>query len=84
MRLVFDPQALEDLQYWTRIDKRKAIKILDLLDSILLDPFSGIGKPEPLKHDYAGSWSRRIDQEHRVVYKVANDELIVQSCRFHY
>lgn len=84
MRLVFDPQALEDLQYWTRIDKRKAIKILDLLDSILRDPFSGIGKPEPLKHDYAGSWSRRIDQEHRVVYKVANDELIVQSCRFHY
>ena len=84
MRLVFDPQALDDLQYWTRTDKRKAIKILDLVDNALSMPFSGIGKPEPLKHEYTGAWSRRIDQEHRLVYKAVNDELIVLSCRYHY
>nr|VFK34745.1 MAG: toxin YoeB [Candidatus Kentron sp. MB]VFK76920.1 MAG: toxin YoeB [Candidatus Kentron sp. MB] len=84
MRLIFDPQAFDDLQYWVQIDRKKALKILHLVDNALLTPFSGIGKPEPLKHIYSGAWSRRIDQEHRLVYKVVNDELIVLSCRYHY
>nr|VFK29202.1 MAG: toxin YoeB [Candidatus Kentron sp. MB] len=84
MRLIFDPQAFDDLQYWVQTDRKKALKILHLVDNALLTPFSGIGKPEPLKHIYSGAWSRRIDQEHRLVYKVVNDELIVLSCRYHY
>ena len=62
MRLELDPQALEDLQFWVKNDARKSRKILDLIDAALRDPFTGIGKPEPLKHDLAGCWSRRIDQ----------------------
>ncbi len=84
MRLVFDPLAIKDLQHWTRMDKKKASKILDLIDNALQTPFTGLGKPEPLKYEYAGLWSRRIDQEHRLVYKVEGDELIVLSCRYHY
>ncbi len=84
MRLVFDPLALKDLQYWTRTDKKKATKILDLIDNTLETPLKGLGKPEPLKYGYAGSWSRRIDQEHRLVYKVEGDELIILACRYHY
>nr|VFK47751.1 MAG: toxin YoeB [Candidatus Kentron sp. TC] len=84
MRLVFDPQAFEDLRYWVRVDRKKAEKILHLVDSTLLTPFSGVGKPEPLKHICAGAWSKRIDHEHRLVYKVVDNELIVLSCRYHY
>ena len=84
MRLELDPQALEDLQYWIKADARKSRKILDLIDAALHDPFGGIGKPEPLKHDLAGCRSRRIDQEHRLVYQVQNDALVVLSCRYHY
>ncbi|MEL6723250.1 MAG: Txe/YoeB family addiction module toxin [Pseudomonadota bacterium] len=84
MRLELDPQALEDLRYWIKADTRKSRKILDLIDAALRDPFSGIGKPEPLKYDLAGCWSRRIDQEHRLVYQVQNEALIVLSCRYHY
>nr|VFJ55753.1 MAG: toxin YoeB [Candidatus Kentron sp. DK] len=68
MRLVFDPHALDDLRYWVRVDRKRAKKILDLVDSVLLDPFSGIGKPEPLKHLSSSAWSRRVDHEHRLVY----------------
>ena len=84
MRLEVDPQALEDLQFWTKTDARKSRKILDLIDAALRDPFEGIGKPEPLKHSLAGCWSRRIDHEHRLVYRVGNDALMVLSCRYHY
>ena len=84
MRLVFDPTALEHLRYWTEIDRRKALKILDLIEASLKSPFEGIGKPEPLRFDLAGAWSRRIDQEHRLVYKVEKYELRVMSCRYHY
>lgn len=84
MRLVFDPTALEHLRYWTEIDRRKALKILDLIEASLKSPFEGIGKPEPLRFDLLGAWSRRIDQEHRLVYKVEKDELRVISCRYHY
>ena len=84
MQLVFDPTALEHLRFWTETDRRKALKILDLIEATLKSPFEGIGKPEPLRFDFAGAWSRRIDQEHRLVYRVENDELRVMSCRYHY
>lgn len=84
MRLVFDPKALEQLRYWTETDRRKVTKILDLIEATLKSPFEGIGKPEPLKFELAGAWSRRIDQEHRLVYKVEKGELLVLACRYHY
>ena len=84
MRLVFSPKALEHLRYWTDTDRRKALKIFDLIDTTLKSPFEGIGKPEPLKFELSGSWSRRIDQEHRLVYKVERGELFILSCRYHY
>ena len=84
MRLVFDKDATEDFRFWIETDRRKALKILDLIDAALKDPFSGIGKPEPLKYDFQGAWSRRIDQEHRLVYRVEKGELIVLACRYHY
>lgn len=84
MRLIFDPTALDHLRYWNEMDRRKALKILDLIEATLKFPFEGIGKPEPLRFDLTGCWSRRIDQEHRLVYKVEKDELCVMSCRYHY
>jgi toxin YoeB len=84
MRLVFDPHALQDLRHWIDTDRRKALKIIDLIEAVLKSPFEGIGKPEPLRHELAGCWSRRIDQEHRLVYRVASGELIVLACRYHY
>ena len=84
MRLEIDPQALEDLRFWTKTDARKSRKILELIDAALRDPFRGLGKPEALKHDLAGCWSRRIDHEHRLVYRVENDVLVVLSFRYHY
>ena len=84
MRLVFDPKALEQLRYWTETDRRKATKILDLIEATLKSPFEGIGKPEPLKFELASCWTRRIDQEHRLVYKVEKGELFVLACRYHY
>jgi toxin YoeB len=84
MRLVFDPNALQDLRHWIDTDRRKALKIIDLIEAVLKSPFDGIGKPEPLKFELAGCWSRRIDQEHRLVYKVDKSELIILACRYHY
>jgi toxin YoeB len=84
MRLAFDPNALEDLRYWIDKDRRKALKIIDLIDATLKSPFEGIGKPEPLKFELAGCWSRRIDQEHRLVYKVEKSEITILACRYHY
>jgi toxin YoeB len=84
MRLVFDPKALEHLRYWTETDRRKALKIMDLIEATLRQPFEGVGKPEPLKFELASCWSRRIDQEHRLVYKVEKNELIILACRYHY
>ena len=84
MLLVFDPKALEQLRYWTETDRRKATRILDLIEATLKSPVEGIGKPEPLKFELASCWSRRIDQEHRLVYRVEKGELIVLACRYHY
>ena len=69
---------------WTVHDKKIAKKIMDLVKDIQRTPFTGLGKPEPLKHDLSGFWSRRITDEHRLVYKVEKEEIIIASCKFHY
>ncbi len=84
MRLIFDKDATADLRYWIETDRRKALKILDLVQAALKNPFEGIGKPEPLKHELQGCCSRRIDPEHRLVYKVVKDDMIVLGCKYHY
>ena len=81
---VFHPELIEDLQYWVERDRRIALKALDLIEAILREPFSGIGKPEPLKHRLAGAWSRRLTQEHRIVYIVGKDRIEFVQARFHY
>jgi toxin YoeB len=84
LKLVFDPNALEDLRHWINTDRRKALKTVDLIESALATPFDGLGKPEPLKFELAGCWSRRIDLEHRLVYKIERDSLVIMACRYHY
>ncbi|MEQ8477697.1 Txe/YoeB family addiction module toxin [Fulvivirga sp.] len=84
MVLTFTENAWEDYLYWQKIDKKTVKKINELIKEIKRDPFHGIGKPEPLKYDLAGYWSRRIDQEHRLVYKVVDEDLQVYACRYHY
>jgi toxin YoeB len=82
--LEFDIAGLEDLAWWIEKDRKKALRIIDLIKEIRRDPFKGIGKPEPLKHEFAGLWSRRIDQEHRLVYDVKVDKIRILACRYHY
>ena len=84
MRLVFEERAFEDLQYWTKHDRKALTKILHIIEHAQRSPFSGVGKPEPLRHQLAGYWSRRITHEHRLVYRVTDDELVIISCRYHY
>jgi len=84
MRLEFDPHGLEDLLFWKKTDKKKLRRIMNLLASIERTPFTGIGKPESLKYELSGCWSRRIDYKHRLVYKVVKDTIIILSCRYHY
>ena len=80
----FLDSAFSEYRQWEKDDKKVFDKINSLITEILRDPFHGTGKPEPLKWDWAGHWSRRIDQEHRLVYKVLNDQIIIASCKFHY
>ncbi len=82
--LEFDIAALEDLAWWIRQDRNKALRIVNLIKEVLRDPFKGIGKPEPLKHELKGCWSRRIDQEHRLVYEVTEEKIRILACRYHY
>ncbi len=84
MNIIFSKNAWEDYLSWQKEDKKILRKINELIKVIQRTPFEGIGKPEPLKYDLAGLWSRRIDREHRLVYKVESDELSIYSCRFHY
>ena len=84
MNLQFDDNAIEELKYWVGTDKKKALKILNLIEEVSKTPFSGLGKPEPLKYTLQGCWSRRIDQEHRLVYQVSGDVIRILSCRYHY
>ena len=84
MRIVFSKNAWEDYTSWLQIDKKMLTKINDLIKDIQRNPHSGIGKPEPLKYDLAGYWSRRIDQEHRLVYQVIDNDIRIISCKYHY
>jgi len=84
MNVTFTPTALDDLRYWLKTDKRHAERILALLEEIRRTPFEGTGKPEPLRFQLAGCWSRRIDREHRLVYQVEEAEIVVIACRYHY
>jgi toxin YoeB len=81
---VFHPEFLEDLRFWVRNDRRTALRALDIVESTLRDPFAGIGKPEPLKYQLAGAWSRRLTQEHRVVYLVSEGSVDFLQARYHY
>ena len=74
----------EDLRRWIETGRKTALRVLDLMTAILADPFQGIGKPEPLRHDFAGCWSRRINQEHRIVYRVFADRIDFLQARYHY
>lgn len=82
--ITFAPEAFEQFNDWAAQDKKIHRKVITLINDILRQPFTGIGKPEPLKHELSGYWSRRITDEHRLVYKVTETELIILSCRFHY
>lgn len=84
MNVTFTPTALDDLRYWLKTDKRQADRILALLEEIRRTPFDGAGKPEPLRFQLAGCWSRRIDREHRLIYQVEESEIVVIACRYHY
>jgi len=84
MKIVWASQAWNDYLYWSRTDVRLRSKINALIDDIQRHPFSGIGKPEPLKRDLRGFWSRRITREHRLVYRVEKGVLQIAQCRFHY
>jgi len=83
-RVAFLPEAFEDFNRWAVEDKKTYSKVVDLIKDTLRTPFSGLGKPEPLKHELKGLWSRRITDEHRLVYKVTEEEIVIYSCRFHY
>ena len=81
---VFQPEFLEDLRYWVKTDRKVALRVFDLVESVMRNPFEGIGKPEPLKFILSGAWSRRLTQEHRIVYVVSNDRVDFLQCRYHY
>jgi toxin YoeB len=84
MRITFSKNAWEEYVSWQRTDKKILRKINDLVKDIQRTPFEGLGKPEPLKFDLSGYWSRRIDLEHRLVYQYQEDEILIYSCKFHY
>lgn len=84
MRLVWVSHAWEDYQYWQREDRKTLKRINQLIRDTMRDPFEGIGKPEPLKYGADGAWSRRITQEHRLIYLVDGDDLIILQARYHY
>ena len=80
----FVPAAFKEYQDWIESDRKIALKIGDLVRDILRDPFEGSGKPEALKHQFKGCWSRRIDREHRLIYKVTDESIVIFSCYSHY
>ena len=81
---IFQPEFREDLKYWVRTDRKIALRVFELIESIMRDPFKGIGKPEPLRYLAPGTWSRRITLEHRIVYLVTNDRVDFLQARYHY
>ena len=81
---VFQPEFIEDLRYWVETDRKLALRAFNLIEAILRDPFDGVGKPEPLKYLSPGAWSRRLTQEHRIVYLVREDRIDFLQARYHY
>jgi toxin YoeB len=81
---VFQPEFIEDLRFWVETDRKLALRAFDLIEAILRDPFTGIGKPEPLKYLSPGAWSRRLTQEHRIVYLVRDEQIDFLQARYHY
>jgi toxin YoeB len=82
--IAFERKAFEQFNNWVKEDKKIHAKIVELIDDTLRNPFSGLGKPEPLKYELKGYWSRRISDEHRLVYKVTETQIVIVSCKFHY
>jgi toxin YoeB len=82
--VVFEGDAFKDFVEWATIDRKLYKRIVALIFDVLREPFSGIGKPEPLRHELQGYWSRRIDDEHRLVYKVTDEAIIIIACKYHY
>ncbi len=81
---IFHLEFRQDLRYWIETDRKIALRVFELIEAVLRDPFDGIGKPEPLKYVLAGCWSRRITQEHRLVYKVGERRIDFLQARYHY
>ncbi len=84
MKLAFTDEAWDDYLYWQKVDKKMAQKVNELIKHIKREPFNGIGKPEPLKYELAGFWSRRMNDEHRLVYNIDNDTILIVACRYQY
>lgn len=84
MKYIFVDESWEDYLYWQKTDKKKLRRINELLKSISREPYEGIGNPEPLRYKYAGFWSHRIDNEHRLIFQVSEDEILIAKCRFHF
>jgi toxin YoeB len=81
---VFQPEFIADLESWISTDRKMALRLIKMIKEILRDPFEGVGKPEPLKYDLAGCWSRRLNQEHRIVYTVSDRKIDFLQARYHY
>jgi len=81
---VFQPEFREDLKYWVKTNRKTAVRVLELVEAVIRDPFTGIGKPEPLKYLDPNTWSRRITQEHRLVYRVTDQRIDFLQGRYHY
>ncbi len=83
-KAVFHPEFREDLRYWVKTDRKIALRAFEIIEAIMREPFTGIGKPEPLKYLMSGAWSRRLTQEHRLVYLVTEDRIDFLQARYHY
>jgi toxin YoeB len=84
MNVSFDGPAIDEYNEWAQTNQKIFAKLVNLVKSIRRDPFNGLGKPEPLKHDQSGLWSRHITDKHRLIYKIENDIVIIKSCKGHY
>lgn len=82
--VIFGPEFREDLRYWIGTDSKIALRVMTLVEDVVGSPFSGLGKPEPLKYELVGAWSRRITREHRLVYRVYADRIAFLAARYHY
>jgi len=84
LKIIFSELAWDEYLYWQKTDKKILNRINELIKVITRTPFEGVGKPEPLKHSLSGYWSRRINDEHRLVYKIEDDQMLIAQCRLHY